>query len=297
MRCGSSHQKPNRKFCVSSFYRPFPLLLARRILKRTHHLDTHNMIQGFLRISRNIVDWDWYTDANTFRVFMHLLLTANYKDCNYKGVEVKRGQVATSRMEIAKALRMSEQNVRTSLSHLKSTSEITSKSTNKLTIITLCKYDSWQDLVSESNQQTNRESTDNLTVNQPTIEEESNKYNNNNKEKENTNVFPKKKNSLDLSIVSQEMREAVDVWLAYKKEKGQTYKPTGFKTFYNNLIKLSDNNPILAMRIVEKSMQNNYAGIFALRDWEKETVLRDSLTKQQEMPTGDDMVINGQIYR
>lgn len=255
------------------------------------------MKQGFLRISRNIVDWDWYTDANTFRVFMHLLLTANYKDCNYKGVEVKRGQVATSRKEIAKALRMSEQNVRTSLSHLKSTSEITSKSTNKLTIITLCKYDSWQDLVSESNQQTNRESTDNLTVNQPTIEEESNKYNNNNKEKENTNVFPKKKNSLDLSIVSQEMREAVDVWLAYKKEKGQTYKPTGFKTFYNNLIKLSDNNPILAMRIVEKSMQNNYAGIFALRDWEKETVLRDSLTKQQEMPTGDDMVINGQIYR
>ena len=251
------------------------------------------MIQGFLRISRNIVDWDWYTDANTFRVFMHLLLTANYKDCNYKGVEVKRGQVATSRKEIAKALRMSEQNVRTSLSHLKSTNEITSKSTNKLTIITLCKYDSWQDLTSETNQQTNRK----LTVNQPAIEEESNKYNNNNKEKEDTIISSKKKYSLDLSIVAPEMREAVDLWLAYKKEKGQTYKPTGFKTFYNNLIKLSDNNPMLAMRIVEKSMQNNYAGIFALRDWEKETILRDLPTQQQDMPTNNDMVINGQIYR
>lgn len=105
------------------------------------------------------------------------------------------------------------------------------------------------------------------------------------------------KSSLDLSIVAPEMREAVDLWLAYKKEKGQTYKPTGFKTFYNNLIKLSDNNPMLAMRIVEKSMQNNYAGIFALRDWEKETILRDLPTQQQDMPTNNDMVINGQIYR
>lgn len=255
------------------------------------------MIQGFLRISRNIVDWDWYTDANTFRVFMHLLFTANYKDSNYKGIEVKRGQVVTSRMEIAKALRMSEQNVRTSLSHLKSTSEITSKSTNKLTVITICKYDSWQGFTSESNQQTNHELTDNLTINQPTIEEESNNNNNNNKEKEDTIISSKKKHSLDLSIVAPEMHEAVDVWLAYKKEKGQTYKPTGFKTFYNNLIKLCDNNPILAMRIVEKSMQNNYAGIFALRDWEKETILRDLPTQQQEMPTNNDMVINGQIYR
>lgn len=257
------------------------------------------MKQGFLRISRNIVDWDWYTDANTFRVFMHLLLTANYKDCNYKGVEVKRGQVATSRMEIAKALRMSEQNVRTSLSHLKSTSEITSKSTNKLTIITLCKYDSWQDLVSESNQQTNRESTDNLTVNQPAIEEESNKYNNNNKEKEDTKVSPKKKaqENDEPIVIAPEMQEVVDKWMQYKKEKKQSYKPTGFKTFYKKLCELSDNNPQVAMAIVEKSMQNNYAGIFALRDWEKEAILKDLPTQHQSMPTNDDMVINGQIYR
>ena len=110
-------------------------------------------------------------------------------------------------------------------------------------------------------------------------------------------VNKSKKSQLDMSIVAPNMLEPVETWLAYKKEKGQTYKPTGFKTFYNNLIKLSDNNPMLAMRIVEKSMQNNYAGIFALRDWEKETILRDLPTQQQDMPTNNDMVINGQIYR
>ena len=73
-----------------------------------------------------------------------------------------------------------------------------------------------------------------------------------------------KKGALDLSIVSEEMKNAVETWLAYKKEKGQTYKPMGFKTFYKRLCELSGCNPHIAMQIVENSMQNNYAGIFPI---------------------------------
>lgn len=73
-----------------------------------------------------------------------------------------------------------------------------------------------------------------------------------------------KRGSLDLSIVSAPMRESVETWLAYKKEKGQSYKPTGFKTFYKKLCEMSGNNPQTAMAIIEQSMQNNYAGIFPL---------------------------------
>lgn len=75
-----------------------------------------------------------------------------------------------------------------------------------------------------------------------------------------------KKGALDLSIVSEEMKDAVETWLAYKKEKGQTYKPMGFKTFYKRLCELSGGNPHIAMQIVENSMQNNYAGIFPLNN-------------------------------
>ena len=69
-----------------------------------------------------------------------------------------------------------------------------------------------------------------------------------------------------MSIVAPKMLEVVETWLAYKKEKGQSYKPTGFKTFYKNLCELSDNNPKVAMAIIEQSMRNNYAGIFPLRN-------------------------------
>ena len=75
-----------------------------------------------------------------------------------------------------------------------------------------------------------------------------------------------KKSQLDMSIVAPKMLEPVETWLAYKKEKAQSYKPTGFKTFYKKLCELSGNNPQVAMAIIEQSMQNNYAGIFPLRN-------------------------------
>jgi len=86
------------------------------------------------------------------------------------------------------------------------------------------------------------------------------------------------KNELDLSIVAPNMIEPVETWIAYKKEKGQSYKPTGFKTFYKKLCELSNNNPQVAMAIVEQSMQNNYAGIFPLRNNNNNNYGRETIT-------------------
>lgn len=86
------------------------------------------------------------------------------------------------------------------------------------------------------------------------------------------------KNELDMSIVAPNMVEPVETWLAYKKEKGQSYKPTGFKTFYKNLCKYSNNDHDTAMLIVELSMQNNYAGIFPLRNNNNNNYGRETIT-------------------
>lgn len=87
-----------------------------------------------------------------------------------------------------------------------------------------------------------------------------------------------KKAELDMSIVATEMREAVDTWLAYKKERHESYKPTGFKTFYKKLCELSGNNPQVAMAIIEQSMQNNYAGLFPLRNNNNVNYGRETIT-------------------
>lgn len=58
-------------------------------------------------------------------------------------------------------------------------------------------------------------------------------------------------------------QEALDMWLAYKKEKRQTYKPRGLEALKKRLLQLSSGNPEYAKVIVEYSMGNNYTGLFA----------------------------------
>ena len=58
-------------------------------------------------------------------------------------------------------------------------------------------------------------------------------------------------------------QEALDMWLAYKKEKRQTYKPRGLEALKKKLLQLSSGNPEYAKVIVEYSMGNNYTGLFA----------------------------------
>ncbi|MDY5930168.1 MAG: hypothetical protein SPJ27_09115 [Candidatus Onthovivens sp.] len=118
-----------------------------------------NNNQGFIKIYKKMLDWEWYKDNNTKCVFMHCLLKANWKDGRFRGYEVPRGSFVTGRRQLAKELKMSEQSIRTALEHLISTHEVTIKKTSKFSIITVVNYDYYQ----ESNPQTNHQ----VTSNQP----------------------------------------------------------------------------------------------------------------------------------
>ena len=125
---------------------------------------SENLNDGFIKIYRSLMDWEWYKDANTTRVFLHLLLNANWENSRYRGHDVPRGSLVCGRKKLAKDLYMTEQEIRTSINHLKSTNEITIKSTNRFSIITIVNWEKFQGLSEES---TNK-STNNLTNNQPT---------------------------------------------------------------------------------------------------------------------------------
>lgn len=58
-------------------------------------------------------------------------------------------------------------------------------------------------------------------------------------------------------------QEALDMWLAYKKEKRQKYQPRGLAALKKKLLKMSNGNPEYAKVIVEHSMGNNYSGLYA----------------------------------
>lgn len=119
---------------------------------------------AFVKIHRKITDWEWYTDANTYRLFTHLLYKANYKTNRWMGIDILPGQLVMGRKELARQLKLSEQEIRTSISKLKSTSEITIKSTNKYSIVTICKWEDYQ--VSAKDDQPTDQPTDQQSSNQ-----------------------------------------------------------------------------------------------------------------------------------
>lgn len=122
------------------------------------------MNDGFIKIYRSLMGWEWYQDSNTTRVFLHLLLNANWEDSRYRGHEVPKGSLVCGRKKLAEDLGLSEQEIRTSINHLKSTNEITIKSTNRFSIITIINWEKFQGFGEESTSK----STINLTNNQPT---------------------------------------------------------------------------------------------------------------------------------
>ncbi|BAQ92796.1 hypothetical protein [uncultured Mediterranean phage uvMED] len=101
-------------------------------------------MSGFIKLHRQLIEWEWYKDSNTMRVFLHCLLKANNTDKTYRGLQVVRGQLVTGRDVLAESLGLTVSQVRTSLDKLESTNEITLVKNRKGTIITINNYDNYQ---------------------------------------------------------------------------------------------------------------------------------------------------------
>lgn len=90
------------------------------------------------------MEWEWWHDHNTSRLFIHLILTANHKETKHCGHSIPRGARVAGYPKLSKETGLSVQELRTASAKLKSTGEITGKSTGSFSIITVCNYDKYQ---------------------------------------------------------------------------------------------------------------------------------------------------------
>lgn len=140
---------------------------------------------GFVKISRSILDWGWYEDVVTRCVFIHCILRANWKDTEWKGQKIKRGQFITSLASLARETGFTVQQTRTALDHLKSTGEITNLSTPQYRIVTVNNYDKFQQVTKQT------------TSYQQTINKASNKPSTTDKEYKKDTTYPIKEKKED----------------------------------------------------------------------------------------------------
>ena len=102
------------------------------------------MDDGFIKIHRRMLKWEWFSDVNTTHLFIYLLLVANWEDKKWQGQIIKRGQVVTGLKNLSTSTGLSIQQTRTSLKKLVSTNEITIETNPNYSIITVKNFDFYQ---------------------------------------------------------------------------------------------------------------------------------------------------------
>lgn len=101
-------------------------------------------MNGFIKVHRSILEWEWWDDINTFRLFMTILLLANWKEKKWHGKVIPRGALWTSLPSLADASGLSVRQTRTALAKLKSTGEVTDEATGEGRLVTVVNYELYQ---------------------------------------------------------------------------------------------------------------------------------------------------------
>lgn len=216
-------------------------------------------MEGWISLYRKFRNWQWYKDSNVKSVFIHLLLSANHKDEEWKNKIIKRGQVITSREHLAIATGLSIQQVRTCLSKLESTNEIKIETTNRYTLITIINYDKYQRNIEEPSTNkitdTSTDTSTNKKTNETTNKKRAESIENKGTEKNNTNISTNKNNDKSTS----------------KSTNNSTNTSTTNNNIYNNInnIKLNKNKLNILFNYLiykEKNFEN-------LSDTDREAVV------------------------
>jgi uncharacterized phage protein (TIGR02220 family) len=104
----------------------------------------NGQMEGFIQLHRKLIEWDWYQDIPTFKLFIHCILKANHKDKSWRGIKIQRGQFITSLGNLSNETGLTLKQVRLSLDKLTNTGELGKQTTSYNTVITVVLYEKYQ---------------------------------------------------------------------------------------------------------------------------------------------------------
>ena len=129
------------------------------------------MNRGYVKLWRKIDDSGLLQSPVVLQLFCYILLKASHKKAkmlvNGNIVELEPGQLIFGRKRAAEDLNQSEQSIRTALETLKKLKIVTSRPTNRYSLITVENWALYQGDDQQSNQQDNQPANQQSTSNQP----------------------------------------------------------------------------------------------------------------------------------
>lgn len=124
-------------------------------------------LAGFIKLHRSLLEWEWHDDPNTLSVWIHLLLKANFKPTEWRGIILQPGQLITSRASLAKETGLSEREIRTAMNRLKTSGCLTIETTSKYTLISINNFMFFQGIQDENDQKTDQQNDQQATSERP----------------------------------------------------------------------------------------------------------------------------------
>ena len=98
----------------------------------------------YLKLYYKLLEWEWYTNPNVMRLFIHCLLKANRYEKKWQGITIKAGSFVTSYENLAFETGLTVRQVRTAIEKLKTTNELTHKGHSQYSIITVNNWNLYQ---------------------------------------------------------------------------------------------------------------------------------------------------------
>lgn len=141
------------------------------------------MNDGWIKLSRKLLDWEWHDEPGTLSLFIHLLLMAQREKTTKKGITLERGQLITTLVELQGRTGLTERKVRDRLDILIRSGNVSKKASNKYTVITVCNYDKYQ-CETDAKRQTKRQTKRQQDVTETSDETSDLLYNKNIRKKE-----------------------------------------------------------------------------------------------------------------
>lgn len=206
---------------------------------------------NYIKVSRGILEWEWWSDINTTRVFLYMLLKANWKDGKFKGIDIPRGSFVASIASIAQGTSLTNDEVRTAIKHLISSHTITKQSTNKYTVFSVVNYELYQDTSQTDTKQ---------------IPSYSQAIPNDRRKKEGKKGNKEKNTKKDFFPEDEKLNQAFADFVDMRKQIKAPMTDRAVGMAIKKLTELSGGNSDTAVKILEQSIMNSWKGLFPLKD-------------------------------
>jgi len=220
------------------------------------------MHTGYIKLWRQFLEWQWFQDSGMVHFFIYLMIRASHKDQMYQGYQVPRGSLVFGRRKASKDTGLTEQQIRTKIFNLKTTHQITIKTTNRFSIITLLNYDRYQTKNYEDTTQNNQQNNQQTTNRQPRIKNDKN---------------VKKYIHTECNPLFWEFKKLYPKCLAFKRTQGVFEKLNVDDRLWGEM-----KTALIKQKASEQWKRNNGQYIPASYKWLEEERWRDSIPNQEE---------------